>query len=203
MPDVDPRRHAPATVRNREAILAALKDILPPRGLVLELAAGTGEHAAFIAPRLGPELVWQPSDADSTALAGIDAHARDGGGSIRPAIRLDVTEAVWPIARADGVFAANLVHIAPWQAAVGLFAGAGRLLHSGGALVLYGPFRRQGRHTAPSNEAFDQSLRSRDPGWGVRCLESELAPEATAAGFRRDRIVAMPANNLLVVWRKR
>jgi SAM-dependent methyltransferase len=204
MPPADPRRHAPATARNREAILAALRDILPQRGLVLEIAAGTGEHAAFMAPRLGAELIWQPSDADPAALAGIDAHARDSGaGTIRPAIRLDVTDPAWPITSAAAVFAANLVHIAPWRAAMGLFAGAGRLLEPDGVLVLYGPFKRDGRHTAASNEAFDRSLRRSDPGWGVRCLEGELDPLAAAAGLDRDQVVPMPANNLVVVWCKR
>lgn len=199
----DPRRFAPATLRNRAPLLAVLKDVLPRQGLLLEIASGSGEHAAFIAPRLRPELIWQPSDADPEALAGIDAHAQDSGATnIRPALHLDVTSATWPIARADAIFAANLVHIAPWMVAQGLFAGAGRLLDRRDVLVLYGPFKRNGCHTAPSNEVFDRSLRARNPDWGVRCLDTELDPLAEAAGLARVRIVQMPANNLAIVWRK-
>jgi SAM-dependent methyltransferase len=199
----DPRRHAPATSRNQAPILAVLKDVLPRQGLLLEIASGSGEHAAFMAPRLWPEVTWQPSDADPTALAGIDAHARDSGAlNIRPAMHLDVTSATWPITRADAIFAANLVHIAPWPVALSLFAGAGRLLENRGVLLLYGPVKRNGAHTAPSNEAFDQRLRAQNPDWGVRCLDTELDPLAQAHGLVRVRVVQMPANNLTIVWRK-
>ena len=201
MPAADPRRHAPATLRNREPILAVLKDVLPSRGLLLEIASGSGEHAAFMAPRLPPTLIWQPTDADPAALAGIDAHAADTrAANLRPALHLDVTSVTWPVARADAAFAANLVHIAPWPVAEGLFAGAGRLLESGGLLVLYGPFKQSGRHTAASNEAFDRTLRAQNPGWGVRCLDTELDPLAEAQGLARVRFAQMPANNFTVVW---
>jgi hypothetical protein len=201
MPAADPRRHAPATLRNREPILAALQQILPPAGLLLEIASGSGEHAAFMAPRLSPTLIWQPTDADPAALAGIDARAADTpAANLHPALHLDVTSATWPVERAAAVFAANLVHIAPWPVAEGLFAGAGRLLESGGLLVLYGPFKRHRQHTAASNEAFDRTLRTQNPGWGVRCLETELDPLAQAHGLVRVRVVQMPANNLAVVW---
>ncbi len=203
-PGLDPRRHAPATLRNRAPLLAVLRDLLPRQGLLLEIASGTGEHAAFMAPRLRPTLVWQPSDADPAALAGIDAHAAASGATtIRPAVRLDVTETAWPVAAADAVLAANLVHIAPWPVAAALFAGAARLLPPHGPLVLYGPFKRHGVHTAPSNAAFDHSLRAQSPDWAVRCLDGELDPLATAHGFARRRVVQMPANNLTVVWRRR
>jgi SAM-dependent methyltransferase len=201
MPAADPRRHAPATLRNREPILAVLKDVLPSRGLLLEIASGSGEHAAFMARHLPPTLIWQPTDADPAALAGIDAHAAaSAAANLRPALHLDVTSATWPVDRADAVFAANLVHIAPWPVAEGLFAGAGRLLRSGGLLVLYGPFKRHRQHTAASNEAFDRTLRAQNPGWGVRCLDTELDPLAQTHGLARVRVVQMPANNLTVVW---
>jgi len=203
MPDTDLRRHAPATLRNRDAILAVLEAELPPRGLLLEIASGTGEHAAFMAPKLPAALRWQPSDADVSQLASIDAHARAAAAAnIAAAIQLDVTSAVWPIGRADALFAANVVHIAPWAVAEGLLAGAGRLLGKGAPLILYGPFKRDGRHTAPSNAAFDDGLRARDAGWGVRCLDTELVPLAERAGLTRATVHDMPANNLAVVWRK-
>jgi SAM-dependent methyltransferase len=199
----DPRRHAPATGRNRGPILAVLKDVLPRSGLLLEVASGSGEHAAFIAPRLWSTLTWQPSDADPSALPGIDAHARaSGAATIAPAILLDAASDAWPLDQARAIFAANLVHIAPWPVAQGLMRGAGRLLQTGGQLILYGPFKRHGAHTAPSNEAFDRSLRAQNPAWGVRCLDTELEPLATAAGLVRRRVVQMPANNLVVVWQK-
>jgi SAM-dependent methyltransferase len=154
-----------------------------------------------MARHLSPTLIWQPTDADPAALAGIDAHAAASAASnLRPALHLDVTNATWPVDRADAVFAANLVHIAPWPVAEGLFAGAARLLRSGGLLVLYGPFKRHRQHTAASNEAFDRTLRTQNPGWGVRCLETELDPLAQTHGLARVRVVQMPANNLAVVW---
>lgn len=206
---MDARRHAPATLRNRDPILAVLRRRLPPRGLVLEVASGSGEHAAYFAPQLAAELVWTPSDADPSALASIDAHAAaaraaaPGGARIAPALLLDAAAQRWPIARADAIFCANMIHIAPWAAAAGLFAGAGRVLAPGGPLILYGPFRRAGRHTAPSNAAFDESLRRRDPAWGVRDLEQEALPAAEAAGLALDAVEETPANNLCVVLRRR
>ncbi len=197
----DPRQHAPATLRNRDAILAVLKRVSPPQGLLLEIASGTGEHAAFIAPRLPGTLRWQPTDAEAEALAGIDAHAA-GEQRILTALRLDVTAPAWPINSAQAMFCANMIHIAPWAAAEGLFAGAGRLLPAGAPLVLYGPFKRNGGHTAPSNEAFDASLQARDPRWGVRCLDTQVTPLAQRHGLALDEVVPMPANNLSVVFRR-
>jgi hypothetical protein len=204
-----PPPHAPATLRNREPILAVLRDVLPARGLLLEVASGTGEHAAFMAPRLSPGLAWQPSDADPASLAGIDAHTRplrEGppqGARILPALLLDATAAAWPVARAAALFCCNMIHIAPWAAALGLLAGAARLLSPGAPLLLYGPFKRAGEHTAPSNAAFDRMLRERDPAWGVRCLDSEVAPAAAAEGFAAPEVRQLPANNLAVVLRRR
>ena len=197
----DHKRHAPATLRNRDAILAVLQGIAPKDGTLLEIASGTGEHAAYMASKLLGSLRWQPSDGDIGALSSIDAHAA-GNPRILPALLVDVRATHWPIEQADAMFCANMIHIAPWQASEGLFAGAGRVLISGAPLVLYGPFKRDGAHTAASNEAFDVSLRSRDPSWGVRCLESEVVPLAKPHGLVLDEIVAMPANNLSVVFRR-
>ena len=203
MPDTDLCRHAPVTLRNRDAILAVLQAELPQAGLLLEVASGTGEHAAFMAPQLPRTLRWQPSDAEASHLAGIDAHARAAAApNIEAAILLNAASAVWPITRADAIFAANVVHIAPWAVAEGLIAGAGRLLGKGAPVILYGPFKRDGRHTAPSNAAFDASLRAQDASWGVRCLDSELMPLAERAGLVLATVHDMPANNLAVVWRK-
>jgi hypothetical protein len=198
-----PARHAPATARNRDPILAAIAPILPARGLLLEISSGTGEHAAFMAPRLPPALLWQPSDLDPANLADIDAHARASGcDRIQAAVLLDAMSAHWPVRSADAILCCNMIHIAPWVAAEGLFAGAARTLPREAPLILYGPFRRDGEHTAPSNAAFDDSLRQRNACWGVRCLDTEVTPLAQRHGFRRDAVLQLPANNLLVVFRR-
>ncbi|MBM3572292.1 MAG: DUF938 domain-containing protein [Alphaproteobacteria bacterium] len=198
----DARRHAPATSRNRDPILAVLRRVLPPAGLVLEIASGSGEHAAYFAPALAP-LCWQPSDGDQDALASIAAHAATAQcPSLQAPIKLDATAWPWPITATDAIVCINMIHISPWRAAEGLAAGAGRLLPPAGVLFLYGPFMRAGRHTAPSNEAFDRSLRQRDPAWGVRDVDVVTALAQTS-GFDLDEIVEMPANNLSVVFRKR
>ena len=202
--DDDARRHAPATARNREPILAALRRHLPARGLVLEVASGTGEHAINFASAL-PGLVFQPSDPDPGARASIDAWAADARlPNLRAAIALDATAPDWERAvpgGADAVLCVNMVHIAPWAATLGLMRGAARLLPAGGALCLYGPFKRGGRHTAPSNAAFDADLRASDPAWGVRDLEAAAA-EAEARGFAAPVVEEMPANNLFVAFRR-
>ena len=199
MTELDRRLHAPATARNRDAILAVLRAHLPARGLVLELASGSGEHAAHFAAAL-PDLVFQPSDPDDAARASIDAWAAAAGSAnLRPALALDATAARWPIAAADAVLCINMIHIAPWRAAEGLVAGAARVLSQGGVLYLYGPFKRDGAHTAPSNQAFDASLRGQNPEWGVRDLEA-VAALAARAGFAPPQIVPMPANNLSVIF---
>lgn len=199
----DPRRHMPATLRNRDAILAVLRDVVPRQGVLLEIASGSGEHAAFMAPQLAP-LVWQPSDYEADNLPSIDAHAGDSGaGNIRPALRLDVTQQPWPVPACDALLCCNMIHIAPWAAAEGLFGGAAAIMPKAAPLILYGPFKRHGRHTAPSNEKFDADfLKSRNPAWGVRCLDTEVVPLAQQAGFALDRVVEMPANNLTVIFRK-
>jgi hypothetical protein len=196
-------RHAPATLRNREPILAVLKRVLPATGLLLEIASGSGEHAAFMTPRLSESSEWQPSETSADALADINAYAGDSGCSrIRPAIVLDACKPDWLVPSADAVFCCNMIHIAPWEAAVGLFAGSSRILTNEAPLILYGPFKRNGVHTAPSNQSFDDGLRQRDPQWGVRCLETEVIPLAAKSGFRLEEVVAMPANNLTVIFRR-
>ncbi len=200
----DARRYAPAAARNREPILDVLQRHLPPRGLILEVASGTGEHITHFAKARSSDLIFfQPSDPDSEARASIDAWAATLGlGNIRPAIALDAASEGWPIPYADAVLCINMVHVAPWAAAAGLMRGAAAVLPLGGMLYLYGPFRRDGRHTAPSNAAFDQDLRMRDPAWGVRDLET-VAALAEAHGFAQPVVEEMPANNLSLVFRRR
>jgi hypothetical protein len=201
MTDPDARLSAPAALRNREPILAVLREVLPAKGLVLEIASGSGEHVLHFAAAL-PGLTFQPSDPDAAARASIEGwRAAAGLGNVREALALDAAAAGWPLARADAVLCINMIHIAPWSASEGLMRGTGRLLPRGAPLVLYGPYRRDGVETAPSNEAFDESLKSRDPRWGLRRLEDVAALAATQA-LVLDRVVEMPANNLTVVFRK-
>ncbi len=194
------KRSAPATERNREPIAAVLREVLPERGTLLEIASGTGEHAAYFAG-LFPDLLWQPSDPDPEALASIRAWREEAGAAnLLEPLRLDASAEAWPVGAADAILCVNMVHISPWAATEGLMRGAGRLLAPGAPLVLYGPYRRAGVPTAPSNEAFDRSLRARNPEWGLRKLESVEA-EAAKNLLRLDRIVEMPANNLTLVFR--
>ncbi|BDG70588.1 DUF938 domain-containing protein [Roseomonas fluvialis] len=195
----DARREAPAVARNRDAILEVLRGILPARGLLLEVASGSGEHALHFAPGF-PDLAFQPSDPDPDARASIDAWCA-GVANIRPALAIDAAAADWPLAQADAVLCINMIHIAPWVACEGLVSGAARILPAGAPLVLYGPFKHGGAHTASSNAEFDESLRARDPAWGVRDLEAVVAAAADA-GFGPPAITAMPANNLTVAFRR-
>lgn len=196
------RRSAPHVARNAEPIAEALRSALPERGLVLEVASGTGEHAIHFA-RAFPSLDWQPSDPDPLALGSIEAWRTEAAlPNLRPALRLDAASDRWPVDAADALLCINMVHISPWSATQGLMRGAGRVLRSGGPLILYGAFRRAGVPTAPSNEAFDLSLKARNPEWGLRELEI-VTGEAAANGFQLERIVEMPANNLVIVYRNR
>lgn len=191
----------PATQRNREPILAVLARVLPPTGVVLEIASGSGEHAAYFAARLSG-IVWQPSDREPALLSSIRAHAATSGAvNIRPPALLDVGSDPWPIAQADAVVATNMIHVAPWSGCLALLRGAARTLPARAPLFLYGPFKRAGRHTAASNEAFDRSLRAQDARWGVRDLD-EITEAAEIHGLHLDEIVEMPANNLGVVFRR-
>ena len=193
------RRHAPATLRNREPIAAVLADALPADGLVLEVASGSGEHCAFFAERF-PALQWQPSDPDADALASIADWCAELP-NVLPPLTLDAAEAAWPIGAADAILCINMVHISPWEATLGLMAGAAKLLARGAPLFLYGPYRQRGVPTAESNEAFDVSLKTRNPAWGLRHVE-DVSAAAAARGLALDRIVAMPANNLSLVFRR-
>ena len=197
----DLRRFAPATARNREPILAVLRRVLPEGAQVLEIASGTGEHAVFFAEALRVAS-WQPTDADPEALASIDAwREHHHAARVKPALALDVAVEPWPTSAADAVVCINMIHISPWSACEALLRGANRLLRPGGMLFLYGPFRRGGEHTAPSNEDFDASLRERDPRWGVRDLE-DVERSALDLGLALSEVAAMPANNFSVVFRK-
>jgi hypothetical protein len=192
---------APAVARNRDPILAVLREVLPAAGTVLEIASGTGEHAVHFAAAL-PHLVWQPTDPDAQARGSIAAHAAATGlANLLAPLELDASAPVWPVTRADALVSINMIHISPWRATQGLMAGAARVLPAGAPLYLYGPYRQHGRHTAPSNAAFDESLRARDPEWGVRDLD-EVVALAAEHGLALQRSVAMPANNLSVIFRR-
>lgn len=199
-PSATGKRYAPATQRNRNAIADILRDALPPSGLMLEVASGSGEHAVHFAATF-PALDWQPTDPDPAALASIAAWRAEANlPNLRPPLQLDAATD-WPIAQADAILCINMVHISPWEATLGLLRGAGAALPSGGLLYLYGPYTRKGVDTAPSNLAFDASLKARDPRWGLRAMEDMIAAaEAEALIF--DRLVEMPANNLSLLFRR-
>ena len=196
------KRYAAATERNREPILEVLRRVLPAHGTVLEIASGTGEHATYFSTHL-PHLVWQPSDPSRDALLSIEAwRAERSPANLRAPVELDACSESWGIEEAAAVVCINMIHIAPWRACEGLMRGASRVLRPGdGVLYLYGPFMRDGAHTAPSNEAFDRDLRARDPSWGVRALEA-ITAEARRHALECVEIVSMPANNLSVVFRR-
>jgi SAM-dependent methyltransferase len=195
------KRHAPAVARNRQPILDVLRRCLPARGLVLEIASGTGEHAAFFAAAF-PDLVFQPSDSDPDAHASIAAWQVESDlPNLRAPLALDVAQPDWPVASADAILCINMLHISPWSAAEALLAGAARTLPPDGVLYLYGPYRRAGQPTAASNEAFDADLRRRNSAWGLRQLEDVVAL-AAAAGLAHHETIEMPANNLSLVFRQ-
>jgi len=208
VPFFDPPRapsgglHAAATDRNREPILEVLGRVLPPAGLVLEIASGTGQHVAFFAAAL-PALRWQPSDPSPEHRDSVRAWiAAAGVGNVAEPVDLDVERWPWPVTAADAILTINMIHIAPWPAAEALFAGAARVLPPGGVLFLYGPFKRGGQHTAESNQRFDERLRAEDPRWGVRDA-GDVEALGAAAGFEAPEVVPMPANNLSLVFRRR
>ena len=197
----DPRQFRPHVPRNRDPILDVLRLILPPKGLVLEVASGSGEHAAYFAQNLRA-LDWQPSDPDQEALASATAHRAEASlPNLLPPLPLDVTAAQWPVDRADTVICCNMIHIAPWAACEGLIAGAARVLAAGGLLYLYGPYKIGGRHTAPTNQAFDERLRAQNPAWGIRDLD-DVTALAARHGFALAETVSMPTNNLSVIFRR-
>lgn len=195
------KQYAPAAERNCEPIAGILREVLPSSGLVLEVASGTGQHSARFAS-LFPDLVWQPSDPDPASLASIHTWREESGlPNLRAPIGLDAQDWPWPITRADAILCINMVHISPWSATLGLLRGAASLLPTGGPLILYGPYRRADVVTAPSNESFDLSLKSRNPDWGLRDLEG-VSKAAEEQGLRFERLFEMPANNVTVIYRR-
>ena len=195
------KRHAPATVRNRDAIAAVLADWLPPSGRVLEVASGSGEHIVHFAAAFS-HLEWQPSDPDPAALTSIAAWTGEASlANVAPPLALDAASSGWPIERAEAILCINMVHISPWAATVGLFAGAARLLSARAPLILYGPYVEPDVPTADSNRAFDASLRARNAAWGLR---DTAAIKGAAAGAGLDFIErrAMPANNLMLLFNR-
>lgn len=197
----DTRRHSPAAERNRGPLLEVLQATLPQRGSLLEIASGTGEHAAHFAAHL-PQWAWQPSDVEPAAFASIQAWTA-GLANVRAPLQLDVTAPNWPLAgRVDAMFCANLLHIAPWAVCAALMQGAARHLAIDGVLITYGPYKVEGEPLAPGNQAFDADLRARNSAWGLRWLH-DVAAAAEAAGLRLEQRIAMPANNLSLVWRRR
>ncbi|HLL59240.1 MAG TPA: DUF938 domain-containing protein [Allosphingosinicella sp.] len=197
----DERRSAAHVARNTGPIIDVLRGVLPDEGLVLEVASGSGEHALHFA-RAFPHLLWQPTDADPVALRSVDAwRAGEGAPNLLAPVHLDAAADRWPVEKADAILCINMVHISPWAATEGLMRGAGQLLGKGAPLYLYGAYLREGVETAPSNIAFDQSLRVRNPQWGIRKLE-DVAALAEQESLVLEKVVEMPSNNLSVVFRK-
>lgn len=195
----DLRRHSPAADRNRAPILAELQRLLPPSGRLLEIASGTGQHAAHCSAGL-PGWTWLPSDFEAAALPSIAAWCA-GLPNVGMPLQLDVRQPHWPgvPAALDAIYCANMIHVAPWACCAGLMQGAARHLTTAGLLITYGPYLEDDVPTAPGNRAFDAELRARDPAWGLRRRE-DVALEAARAGLELRERVAMPANNLLLVW---
>jgi SAM-dependent methyltransferase len=195
-------RSAPAAARNRQPILQVLRDRLPSHASVLEIASGTGEHAVWFSAEL-PHVTWQPTDLDPDSLASIAAWRESSKlANVLPPLQLNAAANTWPAERADAVVAINLIHIAPWDVARGLLAGAGRILAPDGLLFLYGPFREAGIHTGSGNASFDAQLQAQNPEWGIRNLD-DVAALAAEHGLPACERIAMPANNLSVVFRRR
>ena len=196
------KRSAPAALRNRDLIADVLVDWLPGSGTVLEVASGSGEHVVHFASRF-PQLQWQPSDANEDALESIAAWRDEAGlSNIRPPVVIDASSPDWPVERAEALLNINMAHISPWAASLGLIDGAARILPSGGPLILYGPWLKDDIETAPSNLAFDADLKGRDPQWGLRRAE-DFALEASRRGLEWTDTRPMPANNLMLLFRRR
>jgi hypothetical protein len=191
----------PAAERNKQPILDVLLRVLPATGVVLELASATGQHVEHFARAL-PNLIWQPSDHDPEHIATLQERVRRANlGNLLQPLRIDVTETTWPIEEVAAIYNANMIHISPWQVTLGLFAGASRLMSRGAVLVTYGPYSVDGEHISDSNRSFDESLKSRNPAWGVRDV-TEVSAVAAEHGFALEERVLMPANNFTLIWRK-
>lgn len=196
------RQTASSVARNREPILDVLRSILPKQGVALEIASGSGEHIVYLAAHF-PELVFCPSDIDQGARQSIAAWTQTSGlKNVRAPLALDAASADWPLERADAILCINMIHISIWAATEGLFKGANRILAPGAPLYLYGAYKRAGAHTSQSNEEFDAWLRNKNPAWGVRDIEAVVECGA-AHGFSEPEIIAMPANNLSLIFRRR
>ena len=192
--------HSAPAERNTAPIVDVLAGVLPAHGTVLEIASGTGQHVVAFA-RAFPHLQWQPSDLDADLRASVQLRVSEAAlDNIAPPVDLDVLRRPWSVDSAAAIVCINMIHVAPWRATEALFDGAARVLGTRGVLVTYGPYMRAGRHTAPSNEAFDRTLRSRDPAWGLRDIDA-VSDVAHAHGFIVDAVVAMPANNFSLVFR--
>lgn len=190
-----------APERNKAPLLAVLEQVLPASGTLLEVASGTGQHAVHFARHL-PSWTIQPSDVDADNLVSIEAWVREANlPNLRLPLQLDVCDGDWDVAPLDALFNANMIHIAPWEVAVGLLSGAARHLLPGGLLIMYGPFRIGGQHTAPSNQAFDDSMRQRDVRFGVRDLEA-VVTLAEQHGLALQERIEMPANNQVLVFKR-
>lgn len=195
----DKRRYFSAVPRNRDPILEVLSRVLPKRGTVLEIASGSGEHGVHFATHL-PEINWIPTDADHELLASINAWREFTLlPNLLPAVHLDVLKRPWPSMTVDAVVNINMLQVSPWSACEALFEGTEQSLRPGGLLFMYGPYRRQGAHTSPSNAIFDASVRETNPEWGVRNLE-DVAAVAERHKFQMLEVVDMPANNLAVIY---
>ena len=197
----DQKRYSPACERNKDVILDVLRDIMPSTGKILEIACGPGQHSVHFAAGL-PGVEWQPSDIDPTSITSTLAwRAEADVPNLLDPIILDATEPEWPLTQADGIICCNMIHISPWTVTLGLLDGAARILPNDGILYTYGPYKVGGKHTAPSNEAFDQSLRSQNSEWGVRNLD-DVALEARRRGLHLVKTIKMPANNFSVIYKK-
>lgn len=202
---MDARQHAPATQRNRDPILAILSEVLDPESNILEIASGTGEHALYFASRL-ESCHWTPSDTNPTSWDSITAWKNTSYiDNLNLPLSIDVTQHDWQQQvigqKIDVIVNINMIHISPWQACLGLMAGAEQILPSGGILYLYGPYKRNGEHTSPSNASFDRSLRDRNPLWGIRDLAA-VSEAAAASNLQLEKVIEMPANNLSVIFRR-
>lgn len=203
--DADRRMFSPSAARNSAPILAVMKRVLPKHGQVLEIGCGTGEHAVCFAQAM-PDIMWQPSDPDLASRTSTASWiAFKGVNNVLSPLDIDVCSKEWGVESSmvfDAIVSINMIHIAPWEATLGLFAGAGRLLRASGILLLYGPFMHNGIHNAPSNAAFDESLKESNPSWGLRNID-DLERVAEVSGLRLSDTIEMPANNNILVFSTR